>query len=66
MFMSTRLLSAKNQANIQLLDWLILFAVFVAHCLLPNPHHAAYDQKKYVWKLLYIHMLGFDVEFGHK
>lgn len=26
----------------------------------------AYDRKKYVWKLLYIYMLGFDVEFGHK
>eukprot|EP00192_Tetraselmis_astigmatica_P009597 CAMPEP_0117664690 /NCGR_PEP_ID=MMETSP0804-20121206/9368_1 /TAXON_ID=1074897 /ORGANISM="Tetraselmis astigmatica, Strain CCMP880" /LENGTH=955 /DNA_ID=CAMNT_0005471967 /DNA_START=71 /DNA_END=2938 /DNA_ORIENTATION=+ len=24
-----------------------------------------YDKKKYVWKLLYIHMLGYDVEFGH-
>lgn len=28
--------------------------------------HAAYDRKKYVWKLLYIYMLGYDVEFGHK
>lgn len=27
---------------------------------------AAYDRKKYVWKLLYIYMLGHDVEFGHK
>ncbi|DBA96016.1 hypothetical protein WJX77_003113 [Trebouxia sp. C0004] len=25
-----------------------------------------YDKKKYVWKLLYIYMLGYDVEFGHK
>jgi len=25
-----------------------------------------YDKKKYVWKLLYIHMLGHDVEFGHR
>lgn len=24
-----------------------------------------YEKKKYVWKLLYIHMLGYDVEFGH-
>mmetsp|Transcript_25693 Transcript_25693/g.45735 ORF Transcript_25693/g.45735 Transcript_25693/m.45735 type:complete len:666 (-) Transcript_25693:12-2009(-) len=24
-----------------------------------------YDKKKYVWKLLYIHMLGYPVEFGH-
>jgi AP-2 complex subunit alpha len=29
-------------------------------------HNAAYDRKKYVWKLLYIYMLGYDVEFGHK
>lgn len=27
---------------------------------------AGYDRKKYVWKLLYIYMLGYDVEFGHK
>lgn len=27
---------------------------------------SAYDRKKYVWKLLYIYMLGYDVEFGHK
>lgn len=27
---------------------------------------AEYDKKKYVWKLLYIYMLGYDVEFGHK
>eukprot|EP00899_Mesostigma_viride_P020317 jgi/Mesvir1/28287/Mv04810-RA.1 len=24
-----------------------------------------YERKKYVWKLLYIYMLGYDVEFGH-
>lgn len=27
--------------------------------------HVAYNKKKYVWKLLYIHMLGYDVDFGH-
>ncbi|CAG9461061.1 unnamed protein product [Pedinophyceae sp. YPF-701] len=26
---------------------------------------SAYDKKKYVWKLLYIRMLGYPVEFGH-
>jgi AP-2 complex subunit alpha len=26
---------------------------------------AAYDRKKYVWKLVYINMLGYDVDFGH-
>lgn len=25
----------------------------------------AYDRKKYVWKLVYINMLGYDVNFGH-
>eukprot|EP00200_Dunaliella_tertiolecta_P006547 CAMPEP_0202346842 /NCGR_PEP_ID=MMETSP1126-20121109/5457_1 /ASSEMBLY_ACC=CAM_ASM_000457 /TAXON_ID=3047 /ORGANISM="Dunaliella tertiolecta, Strain CCMP1320" /LENGTH=1093 /DNA_ID=CAMNT_0048938303 /DNA_START=70 /DNA_END=3351 /DNA_ORIENTATION=- len=25
-----------------------------------------YDRRKYVWKLLYIYMLGYDIEFGHK
>ncbi|KAL1200907.1 AP-2 complex subunit alpha-2 [Cardamine amara subsp. amara] len=24
-----------------------------------------YKKKKYVWKILYIHMLGYDVDFGH-
>lgn len=28
--------------------------------------HAAYDRKKYTWKLLYSHMMGFEVDFGHK
>jgi hypothetical protein len=27
---------------------------------------AAYDRKKYTWKLLYSHMMGFEVDFGHK
>ena len=27
---------------------------------------AEYDKKKYVWKLLYVYMLGYPVEFGHK
>jgi hypothetical protein len=25
-----------------------------------------YDKKKYMWKLMYTKMLGYDVEFGHK
>eukprot|EP00271_Cylindrocystis_brebissonii_P023186 TRINITY_DN9462_c0_g1_i2.p1 TRINITY_DN9462_c0_g1~~TRINITY_DN9462_c0_g1_i2.p1 ORF type:complete len:1084 (+),score=251.00 TRINITY_DN9462_c0_g1_i2:248-3499(+) len=24
-----------------------------------------YEQKKYVWKMMYIYMLGYDVDFGH-
>jgi len=24
-----------------------------------------YDRKKYVWKLIYTHILGYDVNFGH-
>ncbi|XP_042451765.1 AP-2 complex subunit alpha-1-like isoform X1 [Zingiber officinale] len=24
-----------------------------------------YEKKKYVWKILYVHMLGYDVDFGH-
>ena len=35
-------------------------------CPQPTHAHAGYDRKKYVWKLLYVYMLGFDVEFGHK
>ena len=27
---------------------------------------AAYDRKKYLWKLMYTKMLGYDIEFGHK
>jgi len=26
---------------------------------------SSYQKKKYVWKLVYIFMLGYDVEFGH-
>mmetsp|Transcript_35625 Transcript_35625/g.111112 ORF Transcript_35625/g.111112 Transcript_35625/m.111112 type:complete len:1029 (+) Transcript_35625:63-3149(+) len=26
---------------------------------------SGYDKKKYVWKLLYAYMLGYDVDFGH-
>lgn len=26
---------------------------------------ASYDKQKYVWKLLYIYMLGYEIEFGH-
>jgi AP-2 complex subunit alpha len=26
---------------------------------------APYDRKKYVWKLVYVNMLGYDVDFGH-
>ncbi|XP_061346347.1 AP-2 complex subunit alpha-1-like isoform X2 [Gastrolobium bilobum] len=26
---------------------------------------APYEKKKYVWKMLYIYMLGYDVDFGH-
>ena len=26
---------------------------------------SGYDKKKYIWKLLYIHMLGYDADFGH-
>ena len=27
---------------------------------------SGYDRKKYIWKLLYIHMLGYDADFGHQ
>lgn len=30
-----------------------------------NPNLSAYQRKKYVWKLVYIHVLGYDVDFGH-
>lgn len=26
---------------------------------------SGYDKKKYVWKLIYIYILGYDVDFGH-
>lgn len=25
---------------------------------------SGYDRKKYAWKLLYIHILGYEVDFG--
>jgi len=30
------------------------------------PSRAAYDKRKYMWKLLYTRMLGYDVDFGQK
>ena len=33
---------------------------------LTDTRHLEYDKNKYVWKLLYIYMLGYEVEFGHK
>ncbi|MES1912336.1 MAG: hypothetical protein MHM6MM_004624, partial [Cercozoa sp. M6MM] len=27
---------------------------------------SAYDKKKYVWKIVYMYMLGYDVDFGHQ
>merc|ERR1719343_787487 len=30
-----------------------------------NPKLSGYDKKKYVWKLLYAYMLGYDIDFGH-
>lgn len=26
---------------------------------------SVYEKRKYVWKMLYIYMLGYDVDFGH-
>lgn len=26
---------------------------------------SAFDRKKYIWKLIYAHILGYDVDFGH-
>ena len=25
----------------------------------------AYDSKKYMWKVLYMYMLGYEIDFGH-
>eukprot|EP00429_Kryptoperidinium_foliaceum_P031082 CAMPEP_0176152370 /NCGR_PEP_ID=MMETSP0120_2-20121206/77821_1 /TAXON_ID=160619 /ORGANISM="Kryptoperidinium foliaceum, Strain CCMP 1326" /LENGTH=948 /DNA_ID=CAMNT_0017489375 /DNA_START=97 /DNA_END=2946 /DNA_ORIENTATION=+ len=30
-----------------------------------NNSLSSYNRKKYVWKLVYIHVLGYDVDFGH-
>jgi len=30
-----------------------------------NTALSSYQRKKYVWKLVYIHILGYDVDFGH-
>eukprot|EP00542_Grammatophora_oceanica_P017566 CAMPEP_0194033578 /NCGR_PEP_ID=MMETSP0009_2-20130614/6215_1 /TAXON_ID=210454 /ORGANISM="Grammatophora oceanica, Strain CCMP 410" /LENGTH=1000 /DNA_ID=CAMNT_0038674293 /DNA_START=103 /DNA_END=3105 /DNA_ORIENTATION=+ len=30
-----------------------------------NSQLSSYQRKKYVWKLVYIHVLGYDVDFGH-
>ncbi|KAI8103939.1 hypothetical protein M9435_006465 [Picochlorum sp. BPE23] len=31
-----------------------------------NKPLSSYDKRKYLWKLMYTKMLGYDVEFGHK
>ena len=31
----------------------------------PDAKLSGYDRKKYVWKLLYAYMLGYDIDFGH-
>ena len=31
-----------------------------------NKGLSGYDKKKYVWKLIYAHILGYEVEFGHE
>lgn len=31
-----------------------------------NKAISGYDKKKYVWKLIYSHILGYDVDFGHE
>ena len=30
-----------------------------------NPSLSSYQRKQYVWKLAYIHVLGYEVDFGH-
>lgn len=30
-----------------------------------NPNLSSYQRKKYVWKLVYIHILGYEVDIGH-
>lgn len=47
---------------------LLLCGSLTAHWLqqLTDTLRAEYDKQKYVWKLLYIYMLGYEVEFGHK
>ena len=30
-----------------------------------NKGLSGYDKKKYVWKLIYMHILGYEVDFGH-
>lgn len=36
------------------------------HKLISSSELSSYQRKKYVWKLVYIHVLGYDVDFGHK
>jgi len=31
-----------------------------------NKGISGYDKKKYVWKLIYAHIMGYDVDFGHE
>ena len=38
--------------------------MFVSVVFHPRVVPARYNQRKYVWKLVYIHMLGYEVDFG--
>lgn len=42
--------------------YLNLTVHFVSLCIL----FTAYDKRKYMWKLLYTQMMGYEVDFGHK
>ncbi|KAG8387556.1 hypothetical protein BUALT_Bualt02G0033600 [Buddleja alternifolia] len=41
----------------------IVIARYKLTCSIDGLTH--YEKKKYVWKMLYIYMLGYDVDFGH-
>jgi len=61
-FASGNVLSGKLLTSL-----MVAYAAAIELRVTSDPVHAAeYDKKKYVWKLLYIYMLGYDVEFGHK
>lgn len=45
--------------------WILNFISLSKFMLVTWQGLTPYEKKKYVWKMLYIYMLGYDVDFGH-
>ena len=65
-FASNNTITGGRLAHLNTCQSAILTPVTAQDVLMTSLLPSEYDRKKYVWKLLYIYMLGYEVEFGHK